>query len=249
MKVYEEVTRTYLMPRGYACIRVDGRSFHTWVRGLHKPFDDGLMEDMDLTAVYLCENIQNTKVGYVQSDEISIITTNFDKLETGMFFDGNIQKISSVVASMATARFNVLRSARKSNADLPMGRETEEPAMFDCRCWNVPNNWEAYNTLVWRQQDAVRNSISAVSQHHYGHKELHSKSQSDMHEMLHTKGVNWAKDFTDGEKNGRVIVKETYTLPNRIDNTPMERTRWVAKGAWEFTKDEGKLLDMIPSYV
>lgn len=247
MKIYEGVTRTHLMPRGYACIRVDGRAFSQYTKGLAKPFDKGLMEDMDATAVYLCENIQNAKVGYVQSDEISVVTANADDFETQMFFDGNIQKIASVVASMATAKFNHCRVQRKLV-------ETDEYdptlAMFDCRCWNVPNHWEAYNTLIWRQQDAIRNSISSVSQSQYSHKELHGKSQSDMHEMLHQKGINWATDFTDGEKNGRVILKEKYIThePNDYNGCSATRTRWVSKGAWVFTKDEGKLLAMIPQY-
>lgn len=249
MKKYESVTRSYLMPRGYVCIRVDGRSFSQYTRGLPRPFDKGLMDDMDATAVFLCENIQNAKVGYCQSDEISIVTFNADDLGTQTFFDGNIQKISSIVASMATAKFNDLRRKRQA-------RENEDLAMFDCRCWNVPNHWEAYNTLVWRQQDAIRNSISSVSQFHYSHKELHGKSQSDMHEMLHQKGVNWATDFTDGEKNGRVIVKEEFVTDCVLTGPPIsesvkdliKRTRWVSKGAWVFTKDEGRLLNMIPQY-
>ena len=217
---------------------------------------------MDNTAVFLCENIQNAKVGYVQSDEISIITSNFDNFETDTFFDGNIQKISSIVASMATAKFNDLRKSRLVNEGIKRGNE--KLAMFDCRCWNVPNHWEAYNTLVWRQQDAIRNSISAVSQHHYSHKELHGKSQSMMHEMLHQKGVNWATDFTDGEKNGRIITKESYSVGPLFEsgkqmmsdlynngekiNESIARNRWASKGAWVFTKDEGKLLTMIPKY-
>lgn len=251
MKLYESVTRTYLMPRGYVCIRVDGRSFSQYTKGLNRPFDKGLMDDMDATAMFLCENIQNAKVGFVQSDEISVITFNANDLGTQTFFDGNIQKISSVVASMATVKFNQLRWQKfieKKSMDL-LSIENKL-AMFDCRCWNVPNHWEAYNTLVWRQQDAIRNSISSVSQFHHSHKELHGKSQSDMHEMLHQKGINWATDFTDGEKNGRVIVKESYIThePNDYNGCSAVRTRWVAKGAWVFTKDEGKLLEMIPQY-
>lgn len=69
-----------------------------------------------------------------------------------------------------------------------------------------------------------------------------TKEQADMHEMLHNKGVNWATDFTYGEKNGRIIEKVTYK------SGEIERTRWVANGAWVFTKDEGKLLKMIPKY-
>jgi hypothetical protein len=88
-----------------------------------------------------------------------------------------------------------------------------------------------------------------VAQSNFSHKQLHGKSQRDMHDMLHSKGVNWATDYTDGEKNGRIILKETYELDPVLEQVgPIERTRWVAKDAWVFTKDEGKLLNMIPKY-
>jgi len=260
MKLYEQVSRHCLMPRGYVCIRCDGRAFHTYTKGLVRPFDATLMADMDATAVYLCENIQGAKVGYVQSDEISVITTNFEDFGTQTFFDGNIQKISSVVASMAAAKFNQLRWVRQFNSYVKDAETMEwnKIAEFDCRCWNVPNNWEAYNTLVWRQQDAIRNSISSVAQYFYSHTELNEKDQSAMHEMLHAKGINWATDYSDREKNGALIVKEEYKVqlvetdrkfpPSVATFTDITRTRWVSKGAWKFTEDKEKLLAMIPTY-
>lgn len=264
MKIYEDINRFHLIPRSYAFVRIDGKSFHSYCKNLNRPFDKGFMDDMDATAVYLCENVQNAKLGFVQSDEISLLLCDFDTLTTAQFFDGNIQKISSVVASMATAKFNELRADRQVKYaienDIDMSVSDRWPlAMFDGRCWNVPNNVEAMNVFRWRQQDCIRNSVSMVSQSNFSHKELHGKSQVDMHEMLHQKGVNWATDFTDGEKNGRIIVKELYRFPSLgklkkvldaelEEKELVERTRWVAQGAWVFTKDEGKLLNMIPKY-
>jgi tRNA(His) 5'-end guanylyltransferase len=208
---------------------------------------------MNATAVHLCENIQTAKLGFVQSDEITILLCDFDKLTTSQYFNGNIQKITSVVASLATAKFNQLRSQRfiESKSMNLLGVEYEL-AMFDCRCWTVPNAIEAMNVFRWRQQDCIRNSVSMVAQSNFSHKELHGKSQSNMHDMLHAKGVNWATDYTDGEKNGRVIMKETFNEKFAVAGTTelfvSERTRWVANGAWVFSKDEGKLLNTIPKY-
>jgi len=252
MKSYENVSRTFLMPKSYVCIRVDGRAFHSWTVGLDRPFDTGLFEDMDLTATYLCENIQNAKIGYVQSDEITIITSNFDSYESETFFGGNIQKISSIVASMATAKFNDLRKTRLNTIGIKRG--PENLATFDCRCWNVPNQWEAYNTLIWRQQDAIRNSLSSVAQSLFSHKELHGKNQSMMHEMLHEKSINWATDYTDGQKNGRLIIRETFELTETNSDGEnkqyIPRKRWISKGAWVFTsQDSKKILQYIPDYI
>ena len=87
---YEMRTRTYLPRRTYTIIRIDGKAFHTYTRGLKKPFDLGLIEDMDETAKYLCKNIQGAKMAFVQSDEISIVLTDFDTLQTDAWFDGEV---------------------------------------------------------------------------------------------------------------------------------------------------------------
>lgn len=262
MKGYENITRYHLMPRGYVFVRIDGKAFHSYLKGCQRPFDKEVMDDMDATAVYLCENVQNAKLGFVQSDEITLLLCDFGKITTSQFFDGNIQKITSVVASMATVKFNQLRWQRYiEKKSMNLLSSENKLAMFDCRCWNVPNAVEAMNVFRWRQQDCIRNSVSMVAQNTFSHGKLCGKSQSDMHEMLHTKGINWATDFTDGEKNGRIIVKqkEAVLMPVRNGKIPIEgdsgktadfveRSKWVANGAWVFTKDEGKLLNMIPKY-
>lgn len=253
MKGYENITRTYLLPRSYTFCRIDGRAFHTYLKKCQKPFDKGVMSDMDATAIYLCENVQNTKLAYVQSDEITLLLCDFESITTDQFFDGNIQKICSVVASMATAKFNELRRDRQVQHalenDIELSISDRVPlAMFDCRCWNVPSRMEACNAFIWRNQDCSRNSLSMVAQSHFSHKELHAKNSLQKHEMLHSKGINWATDFTNGEKNGRLIVNEEYTFKNRIDDSDILRTRWVSKGAWKFTEDKHKLLAMIPKY-
>ena len=276
MKSYENVTRTYLMPRSYVFIRVDGRSFHSYLKHSIKPFDDGVISDMDATAIYLCENIQNCKLGYVQSDEITLLLTSFDDINTSQFFDGNIQKISSVVASMATSKFNQLRflrhmTPRQSDLTSDLAGYTLhwlfsgvqkdirefKLAEFDCRVWNVPNRWEAFNTFVWRNQDCARNSVSMVAQSLFSHNELHGKSSSQMQEMMFKEhNINWAT-YDQSKKNGRLIVKEEYEIEQvpSISTTYMKpefkimRSRWVSKPAWKFTEDKETLLSMIPKYV
>ena len=109
---YEDRTRTYLTRRNNILIRIDGKAFHTYTRGLNKPYDQGLLDDMNETTKYLCENIQGAKMGYVQSDEISIWLTDYDTKDTSAWFDYNLQKMCSIAASLATAKFNQLRMAR-----------------------------------------------------------------------------------------------------------------------------------------
>ena len=248
---YENRTRFYLPRRTYTVCRIDGKAFHSFCKGLVKPFDEGFIEDMDLTAVYLCENIQGAKLAFVQSDEISIILSDFDTISTDSWFDGNIQKMASVSASMASAKFNKLRIHRAlSNLDnCPDYSEimfilaNQKLASFDSRFFTIPQRQEVLNYLIFREQDTVRNSISSLAQSLYYHSELEKKNQSDMQEMCFQKGINW-NDLPLKQKNGRLIVKQEVTLPVEniiydLKNIKAEyiRNKWVSLGAPTFTKD------------
>ena len=264
---YENRTRYLLPRRTYTILRLDGCHFHTYTKGLNKPFDRGLSEDIDSAIIAMLREIQGAVFAYTQSDEISVLLTDFEKESTSAWFDGNLQKMTSVAASIMTAEFSkyrIIRHQRKAfdgltqlkvlvgNGNVFVQQYPSKSAYFDCRVFTVPDRTEVMNVFRWRQQDCIRNSVSMVAQSHFSHKELHGKSQRDMHDMLHAKGINWATDYTDGEKNGRVIMKETFNEKFAVAGTTelfvSERTRWVAKGAWVFTKDEGKLLNIIPKY-
>jgi tRNA(His) 5'-end guanylyltransferase len=241
---YEDRTRFKLTRRTNTIIRVDGKAFHTYTKGLQRPFDQGLMEDMNKTAEYLCQNIQGAKFAYVQSDEISILITDYDDIDTHAWFDGNLQKMASIAASLATAKFNQLRMARAcsdSDGDLAekmlanLEIEQFKLAMFDARVFQIPYQEEAINYFIWRQQDATRNSISSVAQSLYSAKELNGKKTSDMQEMIFQKGINW-NDFTPREKRGSIIskVEKTFEIPahwaygENVIDSKFTRLKWEA---------------------
>jgi len=209
MKVnYEDRTRYYLPRRTNTIIRCDGKSFHTYTKNFEKPFDSNLMEVMDETALELCKNIQGAVMAYVQSDEISLVLQDYDKLSTDAWFDGNIQKMSSISASIATGYFNRI-VAKKPNL------KNDNLAFFDSRVFTIPERTEVINYFIARQQDAVRNSISMVAQSLYSHKELYKKSANEMQEMSWKKGINW-NDLDAGKKRGRMVVKEP--IDKRLNN-------------------------------
>jgi len=235
---YEDRTRYSLPRRTYTILRLDGKAFHTYTRGLLKPFDNGLMNDLDEATLALFPNIQGVVFAYNQSDEISILVTDFENIDSCAWFDGNIQKITSVAASIMTAEFNKRRIYRQFNEKNQWYDQTQ--AYFDCRVFTIPDRIEVMNYFRWRQQDCVRNSISMLAQYYFLPNQLHKKSQSDMHEMLHEIGINWARDLSDGQKNGRIVYRE-------FSGAEDERGQLVAKGAWDFKKNE-QLLTMIPEY-
>jgi len=265
---YENRTRYLLPRRTYTIIRIDGKAFHTYTRGLKQPFDAGLIEDMNETAQYLCKNIQGAKFAFVQSDEISILLTDFETIATDAWFDGNIQKIASVSASMATAKFNHLRMSRiiKDSTKLEKDglisiRPIENDllrmklAEFDSRLYSIPSKIEVKNYFIWRQADCVRNSIQSVAQSLYSHSELNNKNTKQMQEMIWQKGINW-NNYDSTLKRGRFVIKESYEkVVERFEEmkkykTPVEtviRTRWIARGCPIFSQSPEFLDLYIPN--
>ena len=268
-KLYENRTRILLPRRTYTIIRVDGKAFHTYTRGCARPFDADLMADMDRTACYLCKNIQGAKFAFVQSDEISVLMTDFDTLQTDAWFDGNIQKIVSVAESMATAIFNRLRMIRLLNNSVILDKNgivhiedttgewldkfsEQKLAEFDARTFTIPSDVEVENYFIWRQQDTVRNSISSVAQTLYSSKELNGKNMSQQQDMIHEKGQNW-NDFTPQEKRGRFIFKQAFekeitTQDIEKKDSVCIRTAWVSDECPTFTQNREFLFGYIPKH-
>ena len=207
---YENRSKTFLTRRTPVICRLDGKAFHTWTRGLKKPFDEGLIDDMEATTKFLCENIQGVKLGYCQSDEISLLLTDYETLDTQAWFDYNVQKMTSISASMAAAKFNQLRVFRMlvdtgSSYSSDTRVENFHLAFFDSRVFNIPKE-EVSNYFLARQKDAVKNSIAMLAQSLYSPKELHKKNQSDMQELCWQKGHNW-NDLDYRKKRGCTIIK------------------------------------------
>ena len=248
---YEDRTRFKLVRRTNTIIRIDGKAFHTYTKGLKRPFDEGLMEDMNKTTEYLCQNIQGAKFGYVQSDEISILITDYDDISTHAWFDGNLQKMASIAASLATAKFNQLRMERKSWEGYDVSGYLDQDdisnfklAMFDARVFQIPYQEEVINYFNWRQQDATRNSISSVAQSLYSPKELHGKKTDEMQEMIFQKGINW-NDYSPREKRGSLIRKVQVEMTS--GDVTYTRGKWKADPMTPiFSQEKGYLRFLMP---
>lgn len=244
MKKYEYVTRTYLIPRTPAIIRIDGKAFHTFTKGFAKPFDDIFSKSMQDTMKYLCENIQGCVLGYTQSDEITLVLIDYKELDSQGWFDYNIQKMCSVSASMATLAFNrafeinVCAYETLTTGDNKVLKQLEtyeraivKGAMFDARVFNIPRE-EVTNCVLWRQNDATRNSIQMVGYSNFSQKEMQNKSCNEVQDMLMLqKGINW-NDFPTKYKRGSCCVR----VP--IEGT--EYTKWEIDNEIPIFKGDGR---------
>lgn len=188
---YEDALRITLPRRTYVVVRVDGRAFHFFTRELERPYSRRLAGALDHAALALCREMIGCRFAYGQSDEYSFLLTDFDSEDARLWFDGNVQKIVSVSASLFTAAFNQCF-------------ESLRPASFDARVMTIPQRCEVEKYFIWRQLDASANSLNMLASAHYSHDELLRKSTAEKHEMLHAKGLNWAKEPADF-KRGRVV--------------------------------------------
>lgn len=211
MKTYENCYRTYLPKRLPVIIRIDGCHFHTFTKGLKKPFDERLVHAFLETGKFLAANMMGCKLVYHQSDEISLLLTNDNKLTTEAWFDNNIQKIASVSASLATAKFNEIIKETLPDRSL---------ATFDSRVWVLPHD-EVTNYFLWRQQDATKNSISMLAQNHFPHKELQGLDGKQLQDKLMLeRNINW-NDLPTWQKRGVCIINKEYLKGNAV------RRKWI----------------------
>lgn len=221
MKKYEDAHRLYLPHRMPMVIRVDGKAFHSWTRkNCTGVFDPMMHEAMIATTQALCKGIMGAKVGYTQSDEISIVVTDYDSLTTESWFGKNLQKVVSVAAAMATATFNAT----------PKGCSAREPAMFDARAFVLPRE-EVTNYLLWRQQDAVRNSVQMLARATMSHRECHQLSCIKLKEALLQRGIVW-EDLDPWKKCGTTVLRKTQKMFR-----PIPRHKIVHGGPTEFVSE------------
>lgn len=246
MRTYEDAARTVLPRRTFTLIRVDGRAFSGLLRNAERPFDDAVVTAMDAAAAALCTEISGAAIAYTQSDEVSILVTDFAKTQTQPWFGGVAQKIASVAASIASTAFN-----RSYSVDL-----NDATAVFDGRAFTICDPVEVANYFVWRQRDAVRNSISMAAQAHFSARRLHGLHTGQMQELLWAEsGISW-NAYPAGAKRGRVCTRHTanenITYTDKRTRQPVTtravRSRWVTEPAPTFTAEAGSwLADHIPA--
>lgn len=205
MKWYEKRYAHVVMPMIPVMARIDGRSFSKFTSGLARPYDERLSRLMIDTTKFLVEQT-NARCGYTQSDEITLVWLAEDP-DAELFFGGKLLKMTSVVGSLATVFFN-----RQLPERLP--EKKDQMPVFDNRVWEVPVDFEAVNCFIWREQDAVRNSIQSAARAHFSHNECLNKNGSELQEMLFQKGINW-NDYPSFFKRGtyvrRRVVERKFT--------------------------------------
>lgn len=269
MKGYEERNRYYLQRRTPVILRLDMRAGHSFTKGFVRPFDEVFIKSMQETEKYLCENIQGCKLSYQQSDEITLVLVDYDKLSTDCFFDYRVDKLCSIVASMVTMAFNKFfadniemdynKKFHSLGLDHVSNFETE--VEYDKVFERLEAEYETYyekngtamfdarcfnipkeevtNLIYWRQLDAMRNSVQMVGQANFSHRELQNKTCKDIKEMLIEQKGINWDELPIYQKRGSCCVKEIEA--RQVDGVPgIERSHWIIDKEIPIFKDEDR---------
>lgn len=218
MKAYEKVeTGRTLDPNLPIYARLDGRCFSTFTRGFKKPYEEFMLDAMEEVTLYLVEKT-GASMGYVQSDEISLVWHYPDE-ESQPFFGGKQTKLNSVLASMASAKF----VAHLYEMGYP--HLAKKIPSFDCRTINLPSQWEAVNMLRWRYKDATRNAIQSTAQSLYSHKQLNGVSTTKALEMINDK-VNF-ESYDNAFRYGVFVTPRGECITKRDFMKDPNVCKWV----------------------
>jgi tRNA(His) guanylyltransferase len=242
MKTYEALSDISLMRRVPVVVRLDGKGFSRLTRRLklEKPFDRWFLDMMANTMLSVASQVEGCVIGYTQSDEISLVLLNNQSLDAQPYFGNRVQKIASITASMATARFN------RGLARL-FGDAADAEAYFDSRVFTVPDPVEAMNALIWRQQDCVRNSILSAAYYEIGkvkgrktaQKMMHGLNTSKLQELMFQElGLNWSTRYSPELKRGTVTYRKSMEV--ETPNGKALRSKWTLEAAPTFQSEDGK---------
>lgn len=255
MKALQSLRDYKLDKKEYVLCHIDGRAFSKLIKhNFELPFDDKFIDFMNQTAIYLCKSIQGCKLAYVQSDEISLLLTDFSKEETGNFFQYRLCKLQSVIASLATGEFNRLWYCDQiinNPSDAVDIISNRKPVQFDCKAWNVYEYNDAFAWFKFRQNDCIRNSKQQAAQTYVKpKKKLVNLSSDQQIELLKNEyGIDW-NEYSNGKKYGRLIRRCIYEAEGEnpiIHEQAMSiRHKWVAEDAQIFTNEYFEDNELIP---
>ena len=195
-------------------VRIDGRSFHRWTRGLERPFDEGLREAMAQSAEALVHEA-GAEHAFTQSDEITLVLYAHAQREPA--FGAKLQKLVSLLAARATMTFN--EAIGKAN---PAHATRAGAALFDARVFAVPSPEAAVRALEARRNDCWRNAVQSVGHWRYGHQAMHRRPISEVARALEADGLamkEWPVRHTGGVGFERVRVRRAFST-EEIDKLP-----------------------------
>lgn len=254
---YRSLTDYRLLPNSNVLVMLDGNNFSTLVKNnFSLPFDDDFINMMNHTALSLCNQVPGVKFAYTQSDEISLLITDYDTPVTETLFNGRLCKIQSILAGIATGEFNrhfIAYMLNKNNVDLYRTKTVTEfltkmkMAKFDCKAWVVPGINDVYAWFLYRQHDCIRNSKQQTAQTYLSHNALVGlDSDLQIQRLFDTKGIDW-NEFEDSKKFGRFVYKEKQMFTRTVNENTVEfeRAKFTVHPAYILDDNKDTFINLI----
>lgn len=252
MEYFKSLCDYRLTPNSYVLAHIDGRAFSHMVKKNYKlPYDDVFINMMNETAIYICKNVQGCKMAYTQSDEISLVITDFDTPDSDSFFAYRLCKMQSIIASLATGKFNQMTIENltkncSTTEEIKAVISDFKPLQFDCKVWTVPTYNDAFAWLIYRQNDCIKNSKQQAAQAYIRHKDLVGKNTDEQISLLKERiGIDWNTDYDNGKKYGRLIYKENIQC-NSEKYGDFIRSVFVSHNAVPLERESFDSLNIIP---
>ena len=215
-------------------LRLDGHKFSKWTRGMRRPLDPRMVR----TMVRVCEDLLgeygDAMTAFTESDEITLLFRAPRHEHGSVCYGGRKQKLCSLAAAFATARFNLhIRQEGFSEAagDPPrlVARVEEAAAYFDCRVIECESATDAYGAVWWRYRcDTFRNGVNALAQSRYPHRELLGLPLKKVIAKLGDDGVR-LEDQRSELLYGTFTKREQYEKPGDRGQLPVLRSRVVSR--------------------
>lgn len=231
---YENREKHFLPRRTNTIIRVDGKNFSKYTKSFDKPYDVNMLDAMENTMLSMLEEIQGAQFGYTQSDEISFYLRDDHSETTQAYFDGNLQKIASVAASLATGHFNENIGKLTTKA--------RRPAFFDARVFTIPDPVEVENYFIWRNKDAIRNAIQSYGRHILGHKEMQNLSTREIIFRIEEENDH---NIDLHDEDARFWYGTMAHMEYRSD---LERFKWNTSSAFDLAEYREEFVDRLFPY-
>lgn len=210
---------------------------------LQKPFDSKFNKLMNRTLIYLLENLPYTKVGYTWRYEMNIIINIPTYFNTNALWKRDVSKIQSIVASMASTFFT--REYHK----LFQTEDNTTLFEFNCQTWNTPTVEDAYNWLVYRQEECIDNSIKRFARFFLTTQEMKGKTAEELIKyLIEHYNTNWTHEKVDN-KFGRIFIKEKVIQFDIDEETNEQKVygkeEWERLSVFFFTLKDEKIKEII----
>lgn len=225
LKQFEEANDYKVLGGLPIVFRIDGRSFSKFTKDFNKPYDTLMANAMVCTTVSLCEKIPGVKIGYTQSDEITLVVNNPGS-PVEAFFNNRIQKMVSTVAAMATITF--YRYFNKFMGDNDVYKKAiDNDITFDCRVFNLPSMDDVYKILEWRQHDCGVNAINGAARTILSHKEAAGKSCNELREIIADHNNESFDSYYPWQfRLGIFVIKQPRTFISEYDGSTVTRMKF-----------------------